>query len=558
MTDTQVTQTIAEVGELGTPATNVSQVILEVAGPPPAEPAAVGSAGGAAAPGISLPRGERVLWTVDDRSVEVTWGGLTARANGGYEQADLIIPTGDGRWRGVAGRGAPKTMGQGSIVRAYRESGDILWEGMVAAEPTAFQGEVKFWAVGAVEILRRNATRLPFQLAGGSGWVDRGSDPFNYANNAKYDTVSQDKFLKWTIGTTEAYANGNKAGFALMVANWSLNRIAFTLNKTANDSNFDLELYIGDDAGTLTLEKQWSMGSGHPDGDLIDYTIPHATQGNTLSLVLTANGATTPAAKNRIYLTKLRVNGIGNDDDTTTSDVVQTLANKCDYRSTGITGSGSAALPLDYEGSWADLASTMAEIDDWRWTVLYDPSHAQFGNLNYGPYGGEDGERTWYGVQGEGLDCSSVIMLPRYNHVDVNYESPAGVLQTLQRDATDVTDLLDPLSEDVFPFPEPFSLEDPQDNAETAKMLADAALQKLTKLRAQGSITVSRLLNGAPYDILPGDLMSVGGFNPRLPPQRIASVTYQPGGTCRIDVERSITVQDLVLRTFRKRIRRNR
>jgi len=31
MTDTQVTQAIAEVAELATPATNVSQVILEVA-----------------------------------------------------------------------------------------------------------------------------------------------------------------------------------------------------------------------------------------------------------------------------------------------------------------------------------------------------------------------------------------------------------------------------------------------------------------------------------------------------------------------------------------------
>jgi hypothetical protein len=443
-------------------------------------------------------------------------------------------------------------------VRAYRENGDILYEGMVAAEPQSFQGRVKIWVVGAVEILRRNATRLPFQLAGGSGWVDRGSDPFNYAQNAKYDLITRDKALGWTINTTEAYAASNRSGFALLVANWPLRRIAFTLNKqsggSADNSNFDLELYTGDDAGSLTLDKQWTMGSSHPDGDVIDYTIN--TQGNTISLTMTANGTVTPGNRIRIFLTKLRVNGIGNDDDTTTSDVVNTLGNKCDYRTTGITGSGSAALPLDFEGAWSDLANQMAQIDDWRWTVLADPSRQQFGNLYYGPYGGEDNERVWHGVQGEGLDCSGLTMLPRYNHVDVNFEQPAGVPQTLQRDSSDVTSLDDPLPDDVFPYPEPFSLDDPQDTNETARNLADAALRKFADLRVQGPIVVTRLLNGAPFDILPGDLMRIGGFNPVLPAQRIAAVTYLPGGTCRVDVERILDPNELIARVFRHRVRK--
>jgi hypothetical protein len=545
VTDTQVTQTLAEVAELATTTnTNVSQVILEVAYTPSVDVSTgSGSAtGGGQTRGQFLPRGETVLWTVDNVSTLVTWDGLTARANGGYEQADLIIPAGgDGRWRGSVLRGAPQGMGQGSIVRAYRENGDILYEAKVAAEPQSFQGQTKFWTAGAVEDLRRKSERLPFQLAGGAGWVDRGSDPFNYGQSGKYQLFSKPGFVGWQIQNGNNYPASNKAGYALMISEHQF-------------GNFDLELYTGTDAGALTLEKAWTVGSGHPDGDAIDYTIQNT--GNTISLTLTQNGGGFTATANlRLWLTKLRMNGIGTDDSTTTSDVVAKLGNRLDYRTVDVQGSGSAALPLDWDGPWADLASQMADTDDWYWTVLADRTQNQYGNLIYSAWGGDSGERTWKGTQGEGLDCNLTV-LPRYNQVLVAYESPQGVPQTITRNASDQTDLVDPLPDGDYPFPDVFTFPDVQNDNGTALAIADAALRKLTQLRAQGTITVTRMLNGAPFDILPGDLIDIGGFVPDLPPQRVVSITYKPGGTADVSVERAITVAELVTRVFRRRVRR--
>lgn len=564
MTEKRVSQVIAEVAELATTQQRrVSQVIAEVAYTPlPSSSTGSGTTTGAGGRTGSQydPHGEIVTWTVNNRAAEVIWDTLTAKANGGYEQVDLVTPYADGRWRGTVNRSAD--VDQGAIVRAYRDNGDILWEGMVAAKPQSFQGKVSFWCVGAVESLRRNASRLPYQLAGDAGWTDRTGDPFNQNNNAKFDLISKEKLIGWNLSTSESYAVGNKAGFALYVTNSNLKRIAFTINKDGTNkdtvlSQFDLELYVTDDAGALpgSPEKTWTMGGSHPDGDTIDYTF--SGNGNTLYLLLTANGAGTVANRARLMLTHLRVNGIGTDDDWTTAEVIANLAKRCDYLDTRILPTGTAAFPLDWEGSWADLADAEATIDDWVWTVLADPSHHNFGSMSYGPWGGEDKERTWQGVVGEGLNCELTI-LPRYNRVEVSYQNPPGVEQTLIRDATDVDDLTDPLRDDVYPYPEVFRIEDPVDTNETPRNLADNALRRLTKLRAQGSITVSRLLNGAPYDILPGDLINIGGFNPALPAQRIDSVDYQLGGTCRIQVERSFSTQDLAARVFRKRLRRHR
>lgn len=558
MTEKRVTQVIAEVAEV--PATTqrrVSQVIAEVAYVPSQDASTApttgtgSAAGGGGTPVLSPEKAPQ--WTIDGKPAAILWDSVTMRANGGYEQANFRLAATKPAF-GRAQQVGPYDFGQGSIIRAIRDNGDIFWEGTVAAPPQRFQGETKFWGLGAVEVIRRMQKRLAFQLRGGSGWVDRSSDPFNYSQSEKYELFSKDNLIGWVIDT-RSYSNGNKSGFVLMVSNANLKRIAFTINKSGDNSNFDLALYTGDDAGTLSLENSWTMGAAHPDGDTIDYNL--SSQKNTMSLVITANGSTTPGSRTRIWLTQLRVNGIGTDDTYTTSDVLSTLGNRCDYDTTNVESSPTAAIPLDWDGPWSDLADNMAEMDDWFWLVGADEKQRDFGVLTYAPYGGIDEDRIWRGVRGEGLDCDLTV-LPLYNHVDVEYESPAGVPQTLERDAADVGDLDDPVPDDIYPFTQPFSIEDTQNDSHAARALADGALRRLTKLRAIGSITVSSLENGRPYDVFPGDLIKIGSFDPDLPPQRIVGVEYKSDGTVRLDIGRSLTIEDIAANVLRRRYKKRR
>jgi hypothetical protein len=61
---------------------------------------------------------------------------------------------------------------------------------------------------------------------------------------------------------------------------------------------------------------------------------------------------------------------------------------------------------------------------------------------------------------------------------------------------------------------------------------------------------------GVPYDIWPGDLLELGDFQPKVPPQRIAAVTYNFDGSVVCSLEAEVDTAALVDRLILRRMKR--
>jgi hypothetical protein len=282
---------------------------------------------------------------------------------------------------------------------------------------------------------------------------------------------------------------------------------------------------------------------------------------DTLSLVVESQTTNTPAAKEKFWISDLHVNGIGIDDETTTSDIMVDLANRSDYDPDAIADSSLAALPLDWDSSWDQLADYLAGLDDWVWVVEEDSALKRggrmqyFGGMRYNSWG-RDGEGEWKGQIHKGI-VEDLTLLPLYNRVSVVYESPPGVTQTFTTDVSDVADLDDPLARKgyVSEYPTPFRIAVPQFNNDLAASIGATLLRRLTKQRVQGTVKVTRLYNGQPFDIRAGDTLNITDFTPKIPPQRITEVTYNPDGTVDCSLERSFDL-GIVMRKLQRGARR--
>jgi hypothetical protein len=137
------------------------------------------------------------------------------------------------------------------------------------------------------------------------------------------------------------------------------------------------------------------------------------------------------------------------------------------------------------------------------------------------------------------------------------WESPGGVPRSLRSKASDFG-IKDPLPGIQADYPDPVSLQDPHRTNDLASAVNQRALQRLTKMRLQGSVTVRRTHIRQPFDILPGDTMVIGDFQPPIPPQRIAGVTYNRDGSVTCSLTRDLNLDVIVDRIAKRRHQRHR
>jgi hypothetical protein len=143
-----------------------------------------------------------------------------------------------------------------------------------------------------------------------------------------------------------------------------------------------------------------------------------------------------------------------------------------------------------------------------------------------------------------------------YDRITTTFDNPPGVQQSKRNSVGDFG-LKDPLPGQNYDYPEPLHLEDPQPDAGLAEAVNQRALSRLVQLRVQGQVRVRYTTRGVPYDIWPGDLLGLGDFQPKVPPQRIVAVTYNRDGsvTCSLGAETNVgaLVDKLITRRLKRR-----
>jgi hypothetical protein len=484
-------------------------------------------------------------WTVNGKAVEMEWDSFEATAPGGYGQLRNA--------RVLPNRGRRVRMWQGDKVEARRPNGRICYQGKLSAPPkyTVPDNVGIITAMGPRTVVDGFNERLPYQIRDASTWVDYGSDPGNSISSEKYTLVSRGNSLGVGLDAV-SYGTGEGGGYYLFVDGWPIQRIAFTIRKTAAINNFWVRIRGSNQLGGLTSVQTYVLtDAANPDGTFRDLAISPGY--DTIALDVDCwNGPSTPTNKTRVWFEGTRIGVITDQDTFSAADVAADVANRCGYSSQ--TSGSLNVLPLDWNGPATELLDYVAGLEDATWLVMHSGKSNVYGKLYFRPWGNE----VWHVHLSDGsAEDGGLEILPLYDAVRTTYESPPGMPQSKRSKATDF-DIKDPLPGVQADYPDPIQLQDPQPNSSLALAVNQRALQRLTQMRLQGSVTVRKTHIKQPFDILPGDKLDIGDFQPRgVPPQRIAGVTYNRDGSVTCSLTRDLNLDSIVSRLANRRIKRH-
>jgi hypothetical protein len=494
-----------------------------------------------------LPGPEAIAWSIDGVPVNLAWDSCSMVAPGGYDALRGTI-TGHLQTHRVR-----KALAQGMQIRGVRPNGRVLYQGYLISRPKILNDVAYIEAGGYQDNIRRRNTRLPYVISDASQWSTRDESPLNYAvNNQKIDTFSKNDSLGWKVDGNTSYATGNDAGYGIYVPGHKIQRIRCTIIKTGDDANFDMKFYDADDLGALgAAVSTKTMGAGNPSGT--DFNIPAVNHDTVVvTIEYTAGGGMPSGGSDKFMLRSLEACVIADDDDWITSDVVSDVASRMSFADNVSDGSTDIG-GLDWTGSWDELLTYMANIEDWTWLVEEDrtkngrEAHAMLTFRDWG-------HNTWT-TNMDLSDATSLTVAPTYNQVVAQFERPAGVPQHKVYSVHDFNDLDDPTPGFTFEYPDPIVFENPQRGTTRADTVAEKLLRRVSQLRLVGNVKVAGLAKGRPYDMKAGDKLKVDKFHPDAPPQRISQITYNADGTADCTLERSWDIGAMLFRLTNHRRR---
>lgn len=459
---------------------------------------------------------QRVHWTLDGTPVTVRsdWSSSIV-AEGGFDRFSGRIPVAQAR--------AIPTLRQGSVVRGTLDDGVVRFEGRLATIPKMFREEAYLVAEGYRAEAARRSARLPYQVADYSLWKSCDSDPHRMKSEIQGSqrfSVSTDGKLSWLVDKGVNIAQGDRLPLVLWVpgaGDARATRIAFRLNKNADNNDFDLRTCRGvGPAVSLTEDTSFSLGGSHADGDDIDDPLPTFPGQNMPGIKLRCTTAETPTANPfRVWLTKVRVNfdGTGNGRGPTADtwfgwQVIDDVARALGGDVTGIDqGAGANVLPLDWTGDWAEVAFVYVPgLEDRVCMVLEDAGAGP--RWIYQAWG----RTTWTVYRTDGADLDGLEPLPLYNGVNIKYQTTAGV------DAETGPILADPdplAGTGILNIYEE-ALADPQPDDVLATVYAGRILPHLSSQRYGGRVRVVRAYGpdgrDNPRGIMPGDYLRIGDW----------------------------------------------
>lgn len=478
-------------------------------------------------PGVN----ETIAWTLDGKPIPMSGWSATMTAPGGYERF-----TGQTSAKLIAGAD------QGSELIGYRSGGGELWRGKLAAPPRILDGIAYLSCNGPREQLDSSGAPLLFQIRNASLFTPADSDPFDYNISEKYVIDAKNSQLRWKQRTV-TYGSGNKAGFVMWVADNPITRMAFTINKSADDADFDLVLYnaTGPDGTLSSAISTTGLGGGTPTGTKKDLDISASTARDLAWIGVSANGSTVTNSE-QFWLSQFRINGLADArnydssgslswDIFFTSDVAAVLAERLGMGTDRIRTSALNILPLYWDsGTHAELLDYMSRLDDWRWLAT--------GNgIEYGPW-----ETTWdvgFGFHGN----ADLEPMRLYNRATVQYETTSGQMQSVSIDADPnpfastgaVVELIENLS-DAQDQDVSTSASLPEKQYKTlAEQYAEHLGEYYFTRRVRGDLNLASVGGDggpqSPYAVRAGDMLNLVDYTPTIPVQRVVAVEYNPSGT---------------------------
>lgn len=426
-------------------------------------------------------------WTLDGEAVDAEQDAASA-ALGGYDRATVRVP--ERQCRGAM---------QGSVLKAFLETGEVLWEGRLALPPVARRGICRLEAAGYKRAAEKAHGRLAYQVRGTTGWVDPAGAPHNYAPG---NAVAQ---IRNTIQVPIENPTTDTITFTAPVVLWlpgtEIVRYAFTFR---NATRIDVYLATGPD-GVPTLE------ASHPAGqevNPVDRTVS-TVRGKDLILleilgVLNIDSATT------MTISDLRVNASRAtvDDTLYTSELVVDVGNRLGWDTSGVESTAVNVLPLDVaSGSWRERCLDLAAgLDDWQWRVTDDRGAGPF--LEYTPW-----RRTFVTSLAAGA-VEELVPEELFNRVIVWWTDVGGAVHSVSKNADP-----DPLegTEVVNVFEH--VLTEPQADDALAQRITSILLPRVSSPRWKGPVRVAAANRedaegeADPRLILPGDLLRISDWD---------------------------------------------
>lgn len=497
-----------------------------------------------APPGLRTFDPGSIHWSIDGRACEVDWDSFEATAPGGY-----------GRFQGKAKpeRGRRRPMRQGDRVIGRKPNNDVCYDGRLEQPPKYVDDVAHFTSMGPRKVVDGFNDRLPYQIRDASMWHEYQADPAKFASSEKFQIAQKGNSVGVQIQGQQAYGASDRQGYYLWVQDWDIANVRFTLRKIASASAFDLLIRRSDDTfASPTTVTTVNLAAGGP-ADGASQNIDIAAAASIVCLQWTCNGAVTPGNNNRFWAEDLRVGVITDQDVFSSSEVADDVGARCGYERDcrGATN----MMPLDWNAPATELLNYLADIEDQTWLVMHSERKDTYGRLIFRDWG----HRLWRTHLGEWAEDQGLEVQPLFNRVTTTFQNPPGVQQQ-RRSSPEDFGLADPLPGRSEDYPDLIQLEDPQPDDDLALAVNAKALSKLTKMRLKGNLKVSYVSKGVPFDIWPGDVIKVGGFEPDVPPQRIAAVNYQRDGSVvlslGIDYDIAALVDKRITRHLKRRNRR--
>ena len=474
---------------------------------------------------------EEVAWSIGGVPVNFEWGSCSMTAPGGYSDVS-------GQ---VTGARQLKRIRQGQTIIGTRANGRILYKGTVVSPPKIVNDTAYVEGEGFQAIVRRHNERLPYLIADASQWSEISSEPFSYSASSKFTLQSQGDLLGWKVAPSETWgSSGLRDGYAIYIPDNGVQRIRATLRKSDNDADWEMAFLGGDDLGAISDVTTKALSVANPDGTALNIHYA-STASNTVAIVVRTTGSTTPSTKYHWWLQDVTACVIADDTDFSVSDVVSDVAMRLGFGEE-VNTSSIQVETLDWTSGWDELLNYMAAIEDWTWLVIEDTSkQMKPAALVFRPWG----HNTW----NTSLDLAkeNLTVAPLYNRVTVMYERPAGVPHHKTYRPSDFG-ITDPVPDLEYEFPDSPTLENPQRSTNMVEAIAQRLMRRVTETRLAGTIRVSGLTSGRPFDMKAGDMLNINGYNPAVPPQRISHITYNADGTADVQLERSWDVGAMLFR----------
>lgn len=473
-------------------------------------------------------------YTIDDEPVELIGFSGTSVAFGGFAQARGTI-------KEARARQIPSTVGQGSKLEVFA-GGSSVWEGRLSAPPAIRGGLASFAAQGESVRAAKRATRLMYQTRNYGVLTDIQNPPHNVTSTSPNKLHMQINDGGILIGQEpgETINVGEYVACALWTPGQPINRVAYEWLSTFADASWKIEVLSseGPSAGGLTSRSSTGMGA---TSQTVDTSWSPPANHDMVQIQQVWRGGS-PAGMGAHYtlIKNLRINGQSSadffaDDVGYASEVLTDVGRRLGYDISGVTTSGFNVLPLDWtSGSWAELLSYVASLEDRYWGVYEDSK------LLYPAWG--DREWTVYQADGATVDLTPLEL---YNQVTVKYVDVGGA----PREVT-VTASPDPLAASGIVNVWEESIADVQPGSTLATAVANNLLSRVSSQRYAGRIDCIKAIDStgrdAPYEIRAGDTVRVADWDMNTAVTlRVFEVEYTPNGVS-LGIESGVSIASLL------------